>query len=419
MEKQIYNSEAEKALIGCIFSDPSILEMINLDKEDFYLEPYRIIYGCMKYLKGKGITPDLLTVDSELKKAKRIDKVGGSYVLAEAHDSVISVGHFESYVVLIKEASNRRKLAESLGSIEKMIEGECSSADLQIALTELAKNISPVGKKPEGDINSSNMEGEIDALLATRTDYTWGTPALDRDFSPLSTSKYVILAGETGVGKTTFALHFAIENAKLNHKVLYLSLEMTNQALLIRYARARLGITKTKWKAKDYSKEEIKKIISDLPSNLVFKEIKLDGESVDLEWISEVITNGDYDMVFIDNFGFIESQGKDENDKFKTISRRIVEIVKRKPVIIVALHHFRKGGERESKIRNINALMGTAKLAHDIDFCVQVLRDMSLDKDSSDADRSELSVALQKDRDWGEFVCNPVFFKKGKFYDIF
>lgn len=262
----------------------------------------------------------------------------------------------------------------------------------------------------------SANEIDLTDVLNTPHDLTWSVPILDRVLTPLSRGRYAVLVGETGAGKTVFAFNMAVANANLGHKVLYLSLEMDNASLIARYALRKLGLSKQMWKSGKFDKEQVNELKSVLPPSLVF--MQLDGvESVTVELVSEAIRTGGFDMVFIDNFGFIESKGEDANEQVKNLSRQMVKLKNEFKTCIIALHHFRKG-QGQSK-RGMDAILGSGKIAHDVDFAIQVVRDADLQEDSPAEDKARLFVNIMKDRDFGDTLSVPVYYVDGTFRDNF
>ena len=268
------------------------------------------------------------------------------------------------------------------------------------------------------EVSAVDLLGDMDKLMEAEQVFTWGTKKLDEIFTPILKGRYIVLVGETGAGKTAWAFHLAKKNAELGNRVLYLSLEMTNESLLMRYALRKLGVTKLEWKEGKYDKEKVRQLIRELPKTLSFKKIELKGGEIDLEYISKTVREG-YDMVFIDNFGFIQTTGGESmNERVATISRAMVALKKETNVVIFALHHFRKTSS-DKKERGLNAILGSSKISHDVDFAVQVHRNMDLDPDSAPHERAELIVSLMKDRDFGDYSISPVYFVDGEFHDSF
>ena len=106
------------------------------------------------------------------------------------------------------------------------------------------------------------------------------------------------------------------------------------------------------------------------------------------------------------------------NEKVATISRMMVNLKKETNAVIFALHHFRKTSS-DKKERGLNAILGSSKISHDVDFAVQVHRNLDLDIDSSPQDRAELIVSLMKDRDFGDYSIVPIYYVDGEFRDVY
>lgn len=66
------NKEAEEAVLGSIFLDPSVLPDIieEIRWEDFYYEKNRIIFKCMEDLFDRGIPVDTVSVLENLRQSK-------------------------------------------------------------------------------------------------------------------------------------------------------------------------------------------------------------------------------------------------------------------------------------------------------------------------------------------------------------
>lgn len=298
----------------------------------------------------------------------------------------------------------------SKGEIAKWIKEECSDL-IPAAVIKPQKAVIE-----SSDVKANNLD--MSGILNDKSNLTWGNSVLDDSFSPLECGRYVILVGETGVGKTAWAFHFAKRNAEKGNKVLYLSLEMSNEGLLARYARNRMNLSKKQWRDRNFDHDEFRRHVESVPDTLVFKKIKKKNGEIDLGFVGEVIRGG-YDMVFIDNFGFIEAEGESTHDQMKNISREIVSLKNETNTTVIALHHFRKGGEKTVKLRNLDAILGSGKIGHDVDFAIQVLRDMEVHEDAFDHEKAKLSVVMMKDRDFGDLSMQNVYYKNGEFNSIF
>jgi replicative DNA helicase len=77
---------------------------------------------------------------------------------------------------------------------------------------------------------------QIAAAVSQRDTYpVTGIPKLDECLVSLSPGDLFIIAGRTSIGKTAFAIQMAINAAIHNRRVLYVSLEMRKEELLLRF----------------------------------------------------------------------------------------------------------------------------------------------------------------------------------------
>jgi len=250
-----------------------------------------------------------------------------------------------------------------------------------------------------------------------RTDscvYTWGTEDMDFNFPPLERGDFVALAGESGMGKTIFSLHLAMANAMQGLKVLYISLEMSNEAVLCRYARDKAGVTFQEWKNRggvDRVKISMyKEALEGLPESLQFVEV-IGAVPYDTAFIKSLLDRDKFDMVIIDNFGFFEEEGESELERQKNMSRGILDLCRvNKKACIIVIHHYRKAESGKNKPRSPNALMGSAKLWHDVTYLAQIWRDV-------EKNNNESLFLIQKSRNFGGFYSRKIYYDKGEFID--
>jgi replicative DNA helicase len=77
---------------------------------------------------------------------------------------------------------------------------------------------------------------QIAAAVSQRETYpVTGIPKLDECLASLSPGDLFIVAGRTSIGKTAFAIQMAVHAAVHNRRVLYVSLEMRKEELLLRF----------------------------------------------------------------------------------------------------------------------------------------------------------------------------------------
>jgi len=104
--------ELEEAVLGAILVDkdglPSVIEILR--SESFYKEIHAEIYTVMLDLFEKSQPIDLLTVHESLKKAKKLDLVGGVNYLLELTNKVASAANIEYHARIIAQKFIQREL---------------------------------------------------------------------------------------------------------------------------------------------------------------------------------------------------------------------------------------------------------------------------------------------------------------------
>jgi len=266
---------------------------------------------------------------------------------------------------------------------------------------------------------------EIDPIDEACSPFTWGTAELDDKFAPIQGDSFIVLAGESGAGKTAWTFDMAEKNAKIGHLVLYLSLEMSSDGILTRVAREYAGITKAQWRDKSKISETDKKIYkrrkSDLKENKNLVAVGFtSGVLPTIQNILAVIKKVKPDLVFIDNFDLIIKKGENQTHEESSMSGQLLSMCKTECVPIILVHHLKKGEEKsEKKMRGINALRGSGKIVHNADMVVMCWRKTVADLFTTAEEKAKFIIAQQKDRDFGDGGIHTCYFYKGSFYDKF
>lgn len=245
--------------------------------------------------------------------------------------------------------------------------------------------------------------------------FTWGSRGRDLVLGILNRGQYNVLVGEAGAGKTEFSFYLSRENARRGHKILYISLEMTTRGLLERYAEKKAGVTREELldaNIPPYKLKKIEECLENMPENIEF----WGAQGVSVDEIRKKLFRRKYDMVFIDNFGFMDDASKEE-DKYQEISRQLVNLKKGNNACIIAMHHFRKDSGRKGT-RALQDLRGSAKIGDDVDLAIHYCRACK-DVFEKEEDKYACMLRILKDRRHGDLSEFQLFFKAGEFVDTF
>jgi KaiC/GvpD/RAD55 family RecA-like ATPase len=245
--------------------------------------------------------------------------------------------------------------------------------------------------------------------------YTWGTRGLDTSLAIIKRGNFIIVASKSGTGKTTFVFDMACKNARLGHKVLFLSLEMDENDIKDDFGRKYSGITigeEYDYLIPEHKQKAYKRKIDELDTvpNLKIVGLRRTGE-VQWEDIEDLIkNNGETDIVFIDNLDLISAKSRESDlDRQKRITKSILNFTSQTTIPVVLIHHYRKTMSG-AKDMGLDEMGGSGKIRDGADRIIKVAK-------TSDLEAIYPTVVyLQKGRGYPE-TMRDVYFIKGTFVD--
>ncbi len=230
---------------------------------------------------------------------------------------------------------------------------------------------------------------------------TWGVGSLDKTFHKPEPANYILFLGTPGIGKTSFCLFMALENAKAGIKTLFISLEMTKEAVEERYIEIYAGITEQDRVKAEYGYDQERKMkeCKKELENENFTMVDSDdiGARIDKDILETLIE--DYDLIFLDNLSFMTKRDEKFYVAQAQASEEIVKLVNTTGKTLIVLHHMKK--DRES-------MAGSQKLEDDCSVRI----DMFQNKDEEDKSKMNLVVRKNRRRNKGSSI---VFFRNAKY----
>lgn len=236
-----YSSDIEKAVVGGLLIESDAYSRVCdvLSTEVFYERKNQVIYEAIKNLHDNGEPCDMLSVVQFMLQNSTINVAGGAAYVAEVCTSVLSTAHLEHYSRILVDLATRRRLVTYGHEVEaKAYDESCDIEKLVASSTDELAGIVAGGKQKIftlantlteiGEIIKHNAE-EPDSINATPT----GFPFLDAK-GGLQETDFVVIAGSTSQGKTSFANSITLSAIKNGKKVAFYSLEMTREQLTAR-----------------------------------------------------------------------------------------------------------------------------------------------------------------------------------------
>ncbi|AXN38999.1 replicative DNA helicase [Peribacillus butanolivorans] len=408
------NIEAEQAVLGAIFLEPSSLTVTSevLIPEDFYRSSHQKIFNVMIKLNDEGKAVDLITVTEELAAAKNLEEVGGVSYLSELAGSVPTAANIEYYARIVEEKSLLRRLIRTATNIAQ--EGYSREDEVEELLGEAEKTIMEVAQRK----NSGSFQNIKDVLvrtydnievLTTRKGDVTGIPTgfaeLDRMTAGFQRNDLIIVGARPSVGKTAFALNIAQNVAtKTEENVAIFSLEMGAEQLVMRMLCAEGNINAQNLRTGSLTDEDWRKLTMAMGS-LSNAGIYIDDTpGVRIGEIRSKCRRLKQEhglgMILIDYLQLIQGDGRSGDNRqqeVSEISRSLKALARELEVPVIALSQLSRGVEqRQDKRPMMSDIRESGSIEQDADIVAFLYRDDYYDKESENKNIIEIIIAKQR-----------------------
>ena len=383
----IYSINIERAVLSSIFFNPEELEDILgvLKPKDFYLPAHKAIFEAIVKLHSED-----MPIDEDFVR-NRVDKKDvNDGVLLEIL-SANPITNTAAYVKEIKDASVKRELATLATTIKKVaIEDEISANEaldtIQGELYKISTNSATSELKDMQTVTSDTL-AYIEKMKKLGNKYligqTTGFEALDKKTTGFNEGDLVIIAARPAMGKTALVLNMALKNVEQKKGVIFFSLEMPAEQLMLRMLAAKTSIPLQNLRKGDMDDKEwsiLSAAFDDLNSKKLFVD---DGGSININQLRArvrklaQIQENNISLVVIDYLQLMQGLGnKDRHQEVSDISRGLKMLARELKIPIVALSQLNRGLEsRPDKRPMLSDLRESGAIEQDADIIMFVYRD--------------------------------------------
>ena len=409
------NMEAEQAVLGAIFLEPSSLTLASemLIPEDFYRGAHQRIFNAMLKLNDKGEAIDLVTVTEELAATKLLEDVGGISYLSELAGSVPTAANIEYYAKIVEEKSLLRRLIRTATSIAQ--DGYTREDEVDALLGEAEKSILEVSQRKSAgsfhqikDVlvrtydNIEVMHNRVGDITGIAT----GFAELDKMTAGFQRNDLIIVGARPSVGKTAFALNIAQNVAtKTDENVAIFSLEMGAEQLVMRMLCAEGNIDAQRLRTGSLTDEDWGKLtmaMGSLSNAGIFID---DSPGVRVQDIRAKCRRlkqeqGGLGMILIDYLQLVLGSGRsgeNRQQEVSEISRSLKALARELQVPVIALSQLSRGVEqRQDKRPMMSDIRESGSIEQDADIVAFLYRDDYYDKESENKNIIEIIIAKQR-----------------------
>jgi replicative DNA helicase len=233
----------ERAVLSAMLFDVECIETAAelITEQSFYRPAHALLFRTMVSMYNAGVEVDQLTLAEELAKQGKLEYIGGEFTLAGLAGDPVAGVNIKAHCTALKECENQR----SLSVLAKMIEDAVHSRKSPTDIVQMAsRHIETIATAADTDefygMAQATQEAfaEIELRAASTTGVTGipsGMPSLDRWLAGWQNGDYIVLAGQTGDGKTVLGMNeFGLYAAECGHGVGCFTMEMNRRQLAMR-----------------------------------------------------------------------------------------------------------------------------------------------------------------------------------------
>ncbi|MBE6795063.1 MAG: replicative DNA helicase [Ruminococcaceae bacterium] len=404
-----YSLETEQAVIGSILINPECVTVVlaNVRPDYFYVAQHKTIMEAVMMLDTLGSRIDALTILDKVKSNANAVEVDRSY-LVEIAQSVPSSANVENYCKIVREKYFLRTLIGiSRETIDSALD-DGAQADKILDATEqkiydIRKGKSSGSLQKLSDVISAEVYPTLSLISSENADEYKGIPMgfskLDEITSGLNKSDFILIGARPAMGKTSFALNIARNVGMTGKKVVFFSLEMSNEQLATRVLSTEARVPSHKLRSGEISGDEWIRL-SEAADRLTRCNLYFDDTSTITvpEIKSKIKRARDVDCIIIDYLGLMQSAEKKENrvQEITSITRGLKMLAKDLKIPVVACAQLSRGPEKNGKASNrpmLSDLRDSGSIEQDADIVMMLYREGYYKNSQQNADEIDMTKA--------------------------
>lgn len=367
-----------------------------LSKENTVLSPYWV-YDEMRHLGTASYVDGLDFLEELRQEGEQRSLDAPIHLYARA---------LRDFATKIRTKDN---IKEALNSFE--FSSKETAADAITSLSSsLNERLSEVSLGDEVSEMSSLIDTYMDTLeeLSKIDDDIRGIPTylptLDKYTKGWKPGQVIVVAAQTGIGKSVFAVNCGSAAALAGYSVLMFSLEMKEEEVQRRIISSVSSVPQNDLKSGKLTNEQAG-LVKEALESFKDKSFGIDAQlSTSLGAIKAKIqkrsqSKDGLDMVIIDYLALITSEGikaQGEREKLEAITRelKLMSVEYSIPIMLVAQLRRPNNKEESSELPSVYELRGSGSIAADADVVVLIHRDKTIDGEVPNT-----KVILEKNRD--------------------
>lgn len=385
-EKPLPSSEdSERIILASVIIDNDVIQQVaeSLEQADFYHPMYRRVYGAMLDLFTASKPIDPLTIGEELKKESSLEAIGGIPAITNLTFGLPHFPNISEYIQTVVQKSHLRQLIRTCTGIANNAWSDSTEAteifaDAQTKINDLCL-MAESGTSDEhfvvlSKVIDSEVMQSLDDLRHGRSPkLSTGFPAIDLSIGGgIAPSDVVLVAADTGKGKSAFALQMAYNFAVQGIPSAFLAGEMTNRENVLRLVSQVSGVTNLNWKT--HLSESDYEVTSQWAQHIKNAPVYFEHRISDMQTLGahlrSIVRRHKVQVLVIDYIQLFKMEKLDKrkrNERIAEASQEVKRLANELNIGIIEVAQFNREGAKS----------GSAGL-HDLEGSGQLEKDASL-----------------------------------------
>ncbi len=375
-----FNNDAELSVLGAILigGNDTIKKIKHIvTADDFYEKRHRIFFEHVMKVYDAGVEPDLITLHDALRNSGWDDYIPASW-MTEITNYVPTAAHAANYAKIVAKYAAARRILTASRDIAQMTQEDISVDELVSKAEERLKGVTRAAVQAESKFEIVDLQPYMTAAREHREPegtikgLSTGLKKVDDMTQGFVPGELMIISGQTSHGKTQLSNNIMLSVAKNDHKVMFVTMEMTKQETADRFNML--------------TKDE------DIGEGKIFLNMRADLAYTDVTKLIEKAKEKGCDMVVIDHLHYFSRSVENATQEVSKIVKEFksAAIVYELPIILIC--HVRKMAPK--KHPTIEDLRDSSLIAQDADMVLMVWRDES----PGATNPNEVEVTLWKNR---------------------
>lgn len=371
----LFDHQAESALIGEMMQWTECLRHTSeLSPDDFDDPRAAAAFEGLQSLRSQKQPVDLVSLGAETLRLTHRDV--SAYLMQCARTGVTSVMS-ATHARMIAEFSRRRKIYTAMrGQADKLLDIRNDTDEVTQGVIADIKSATVKSTRVSMKDAMAETFDELERAAKMKADgktpaVQTGITLLDSITGGLWPGQNIVIAGNTGTGKSAFAMEIAVNVAMQGKHVLICSAEMSRMQYTQRIWARKTGVTVDEIKNADIGEQQWG-LMGDAANDISALNIEYLTETYAIEKLRADIESDPPDLVVIDYLQLLDTKKRTDNESVRiaAISTAVKRIALANNIPVVLLSQLSRQDGRAAVMPINKDLKGSGNIEQDADVIV-------------------------------------------------